>query len=112
MDSKFSIRTKADFEKKVLESNSPVLAAFVANWSGACHIIAPVLNSLSKDFKGLIEIYTIDKDKIPEISIRFGLRELPSLLFFHKGQVVDKSVGIASIMELSKKIHGFLRAIQ
>ena len=81
--------TEANFRKKVLKSNMPVLVEFVADWSGLCHILEPILKKIAVDFQGKIKVRKINVGNNEQLVNRFGIREISTLLFFKLCQVVD-----------------------
>ena len=96
--------TDANFEELVINSNKPVLVDFWAEWCGPCRMVGPVVEELSKDYDGKAVIGKVDVDTNPNISARFGIRNIPTLLVFKNGQVVDKHVGVAQKSQLAGKI--------
>jgi len=70
------------------------LVHFRTDWSGACHIIAPVYEELSKSYKGMADFFSIDVEQETGIGTELGVREIPTILFFRDGKVVDHVVGL------------------
>ena len=83
------ILTEANFRKKVLKSNMPVLVEFAADWSGVCHILEPILKKIAVNFQGKIKVGKINIGNNEHLVNRFGIRDVPTLLFFKHGRVVD-----------------------
>lgn len=100
--------TDANFDEVVMKSDKPVLVDFWAVWCGPCRMVAPVVEELSKDFEGKALVGKMDVDSNPEIPTRFGIRNIPTLLIFKGGQVVDKHVGAAPKNALAAKIEAQL----
>ena len=96
--------TDANFDELVINSSKPVLVDFWAEWCGPCRMVGPVVEELSKDYEGKAVIGKVDVDTNPNISAKFGIRNIPTLLVFKNGQVVDKHVGVAQKSQLSGKI--------
>jgi thioredoxin 1 len=96
--------TDANFEELVINSSKPVLVDFWAEWCGPCRMVGPVVEELSKDYDGVAVIGKVDVDTNPNISARFGIRNIPTLLVFKNGQVVDNHVGVAQKSQLAGKI--------
>lgn len=100
--------TDSNFEAEVLTGSSPVVVDFWAEWCGPCKMIAPVLDELAKEYGGKVKVAKLNVDDNPSTSAKFGIRSIPTLLFFKGGRVVDQLVGAASKTELKKKIDGLL----
>ncbi len=87
--------TDANFKEKVLDSDKVVMLDFWAEWCGPCRAIAPLIDELSKQYEGKAVIGKVDVDHNPDISMKYGIRNIPTILFIKNGQVVDKQVGAA-----------------
>ena len=96
--------TDANFDEVVLKSDKPVLVDFWAEWCGPCRMVGPIVEELSKDYAGKAVIGKVDVDSNPNISTQFGIRNIPTILFFKNGQVVDKQVGAVPKAQLAQKI--------
>jgi thioredoxin 1 len=98
----------ANFEELVLQSDKPVLVDFWAEWCGPCRMVGPIVNELADDFAGRLVVGKVDVDSNPGIANKFGIRNIPTILFFKDGSVVDKHVGAAPKTTLVSKVEGIL----
>lgn len=96
--------TKATFDKEVLNNINLSLVQFKTEWNGACQIVAAMYKGLESSYKGIVNFYTVDKDKEQELAGRFGIVEIPAILFFMRGKVVDHAVGLIPKNMLIQKI--------
>ena len=96
--------TDANFDELVINSDKPVLVDFWAEWCGPCRMVGPLVEELSKDYDGKAVVGKVDVDNNPGISAHFGIRNIPTILFFKGGQVVDKQVGAVPKTVLAGKL--------
>jgi thioredoxin 1 len=87
--------TDASFEQDVLKSDKLVMIDFWATWCGPCVALAPTIDALSKEYDGKVVIGKVDVDANPDISVKYGIRNIPTVLFIKNGEVVDKVMGNA-----------------
>ena len=107
-NAKYVTLTDDNFQAEVLESDAPVLVDFWATWCGPCRMIAPVIEQLAGEFEGRAKVAKMDVDHNPQTPMGFGIRSIPTLLFFKDGQVVDQVVGAASKKVLSDKLEALV----
>ena len=100
--------TEENFDELVLNSDKPVLLDFWAEWCGPCRMISPIIDELFTEFEGKAVIGKVNVDEAASISSKYGIRNIPTLLFIKSGEVVDKHVGSASKEDLSQKLSNIL----
>ena len=100
--------TDSNFDELVMNSTQPVVVDFWAEWCGPCRLIGPVIEELSKEYEGRAIVGKVDVDANSEVSAKFNVRSIPTVLFIQNGVVVDKSVGAVPKATLAEKINALL----
>ena len=102
--------TDSNFEE-VISSEKPVLVDFWAEWCGPCKMIGPVVEELASDYDGKAVVAKVNVDENPNVSAKFGIRSIPTLLVFKNGEIVDKQVGAVPKGVLSQKLDSQLATV-
>lgn len=100
--------TDSNFDELVINSDKPVLVDFWAEWCGPCRMVGPIVEELAADFDGKAVVGKVNVDNNKEISAKYGIRNIPTLLVFKGGEIVDKQVGAVPKPVLAKKIEAQL----
>ncbi|MBV6485915.1 MAG: Thioredoxin [Flavobacteriales bacterium] len=100
--------TDANFAETVLKSDKPVIVDFWAVWCGPCRMVGPIVEELANDYEGKAVIGKLDVDNNPEIAQKYGIRNIPTILFMKNGEVIDKQVGAASKDVLEGKLKAIM----
>jgi thioredoxin 1 len=96
---------------EIISTDKPVLVDFWAEWCGPCKMIGPVVEELAGDYQGKAIIGKLDVDSNPNVSAKYGIRSIPTLLVFKNGEIVDKQVGAVNKSTLAKKLDAQLEQI-
>jgi thioredoxin 1 len=96
--------TDSNFQEKVISSNKLTVVDFWAEWCGPCRAIGPVIEELSKEYDGRVNVGKVNVDHNPQVSFNYGITSIPAILFIKEGKVVDKLVGAQPKSNFVKKI--------
>ncbi len=96
--------TQDNFQSAVLKSQTPVLVDFWAQWCAPCRAVAPILDELAVKYQGKFMVGKVNVDEQPDLAAQFGILNIPTLIFFKKGQEVDRVVGVQPKGQLEVKI--------
>ena len=100
--------TDANFEELVVNSDKPVMIDFWAVWCGPCRMIAPIVEEMTTEYDGKAVIGKVDVDSNPNVAMKYGIRNIPTVLFVKGGEVVDKQVGAAPKQAFTAKLDALL----
>jgi thioredoxin 1 len=97
-----------NFDELVVKSDIPVIVDFWAEWCGPCRMIAPFIEELSVEYSGKALVVKCDVDNSPQVAAKYGIRNIPTVLFFKEGKVADKQVGAVPKNNFVSKLNALL----
>jgi thioredoxin 1 len=100
--------TDSNFEELILNSDKPSLIDFWAEWCGPCRMIGPIVEDMTTEYDGKAVIAKLNVDENPEICSKYGIRNIPTILFFKGGEVADKQIGAVPKNILVQKLDNLL----
>lgn len=100
--------TDTNFQESAIDSKGVSVVDFWAEWCGPCRMITPIIEELAKDFEGKATVGKLNVDSNPQVSMKYGVRSIPTILILKDGEVVDKQVGVTTKQALEAKINAHL----
>ncbi|MCG8326432.1 MAG: thioredoxin [Chitinophagales bacterium] len=100
--------TDTNFQETALDNGGVAVVDFWAEWCGPCRAITPIIEELSKEYNGKATIGKVNVDENPEVSMKYNIRSIPTILILKNGEVVEKQVGITTKQKLVDKIESHL----
>ena len=100
--------TDVNFQETAIDNQGVTVVDFWAEWCGPCRMIGPIIDQLSEELKGRVLVGKVDVDSNPNVSTKYGVRSIPTILILKNGEVVDKHVGVATKDALLAKINAQL----
>jgi len=100
--------TDNDFQEVVLNSDVPVVVDLWAEWCGPCRLIGPLIEEMATEYEGRAKMTKLDVDSNPQTAVKYGVRNIPTVLFFKNGEVADKQVGAVPKKVLVEKLEALL----
>jgi len=97
-----------NFNEAVISSEKPVIVDFWAEWCGPCRMIAPIMEEISQEYTDKVVVAKCDVDNSPQITLKYGIRNIPTVLFFKDGKVADKQVGAVPKDNFVAKLNALL----
>jgi len=96
-----------DFEREVINSEQLVLVDFWAQWCGPCRMLTPIIDEVAEEKKDKCKVLKLNVDDAPEIAAKYEIMNIPTILFFKEGKIVDKNIGALSKQDIVSKIEQF-----
>ena len=96
--------TDANFKETALKDDTVAVVDFWAEWCGPCRMITPIIEELADEYNGKAVIGKVNVDHNPEVSMKYGIRSIPTILILKDGEIVDKQVGVVTKQALAEKI--------
>jgi len=100
--------TDSNFDQEIINSDLPAMVDFWADWCGPCKMVGPVVEELAKEYKGKVKIAKLNVDQNREVTSRYGIRNIPTMIFFKDGKVVDTIIGAYPKSFLEERIKSLL----
>jgi thioredoxin 1 len=98
----------SNFDDLVVKSDKPVVVDFWAEWCGPCRMVAPIMDELSHEYEGKAVVAKCDVDSSPAVASKYGIRNIPTILFFKDGKIADKQVGAVPKSNFVAKLNALI----
>lgn len=106
--SKIKELTDAEFEKALQSAELPILVDFSATWCGPCKALAPTIDAVAEEYDGKLSVFKVDIDEAPDAAAHFGIRGVPTCIFFKGGREVDRFVGSQDLRAVKERVEKVL----
>ena len=100
--------TDKNFKEMAVDIDGVAVIDFWAEWCGPCRMIGPIIEELHHEYAGKVVVGKVDVDSNPEVSMKYGIRNIPTVLFLKNGEIVDKQVGVTTKQNFVNKIEALL----
>jgi len=100
--------TDANFDEQVLQADMPVIVDFWAEWCGPCRMVGPIIEQIGEEYEGKVKVGKVDVDNNPQTAMKFGIRNIPTILFFKNGEIADKQVGAVPKQAIANKVEALI----
>lgn len=105
---KYVLLNDSNFEQEVINSDVPVLVDFWAEWCAPCRLIAPLVEQLAEEYQGKLKVGKLDVDNNPQVSMKYSIRSIPTLLIFKNGEPVEQIIGAVPKQTIVEKLAPYL----
>ncbi|MFN3870383.1 MAG: thioredoxin [Aquificaceae bacterium] len=102
------VLNESNWQTEVINSDKPVLVDFWAPWCGPCRIIAPIIEEIAMEMGDVIKVGKLNTDENPNIAMRYGIRAIPTIMLFKKGEVVDTRIGVQPKEAIKQMVNSHL----